>query len=146
MAVRRVHFPFFGRVAKRENLEWEEWERTTGWGENKGEIEIEKMHSAHSRVSNLAAFIAELWDLCFLLTRTQSPVWYSPWQLNMVTNFRVGVWIWLLNIHLTASMPHRLWTGQGPFSVLSLEFMWQNSAAKLNAALQFAQILYLFFF
>lgn len=26
---------------------------------------MEKMHSAHSRVSNLAAFIAEPWDLCF---------------------------------------------------------------------------------
>lgn len=86
----RERSPFsFRQVAGTKKPEWEEWERRTKWAENKREIEIEKMHSAHSHVSNLAAFIAGLWDLCFPLTHRQSPVWYSPWQLNMGTNFRV---------------------------------------------------------
>lgn len=131
-------FPF-RQVVRRKK--WEEWERRTKWAENKGEIE---MHSTHSHVSNLAAFIAGLWDLCFHLTRRQSPVWYSPWQLNMGTNFRVAVWIQILNIRPTASMLCRLWTGEELSKVLRLELMWQKSTAKLTAASQFAQIICLF--
>lgn len=83
-----------------------------------------KMHPAHSRVTNLAAFIGGLWDLCFSLTHRQSPVWYSPWQLHVVTNFRVAVWITLqlLNTRPTASVLCLSWTGKRLFDIL-----WHNS-------------------
>lgn len=83
-----------------------------------------KMHPAHSRVTNLAAFIGGLWDLCFSLTHRQSPVWYSPWQLHVVTNFRVVVWITLqlLNTRPTASVLCLSWTGKRLFDIL-----WHNS-------------------
>lgn len=124
MAVRREESIFpFRQVVRRKKLKWDKWERTKHRVSRKQRRDSDtKMHPAHSRVSNLVAFIAGLWDLCFSLTPRHSPVWYSPWQLNVMTNFRVAVWITLqlLNTRPTASMLCLLWT-EGLFSILSLE-------------------------